>query len=87
MFLFNDALITFYLQFYGISHMVNVHSDSERKPTATTMWATIFDKQQGIFYMHYPTDRTAQIMVFDIPIVEHWLEQQIVQWVQHEGLI
>ena len=28
--LFNDALNTFYLRLYGIRHMVNDHSDSER---------------------------------------------------------
>ena len=28
--LFNDALNTFYLQLYGITHMVKDHSDSER---------------------------------------------------------
>ena len=30
--LFNDALNTFYLQLYGVRHMVKDHSDSERKP-------------------------------------------------------
>ena len=34
--LFNDALNTFYLQLYGVRHMVKDHSDSERKPAATT---------------------------------------------------
>ena len=29
-FLFNDALDTFYLQLYGVGHMVKDHSDSER---------------------------------------------------------
>ena len=29
-FLFNDALNTFYLRLYGVGHMVNDHSDSER---------------------------------------------------------
>ena len=28
--LFNDALNSFYLRLYGIGHMVNDHSDSER---------------------------------------------------------
>ena len=28
--LFNDTLNTFYLQLYGVGHMVKVHSDSER---------------------------------------------------------
>ena len=30
MFLFNDALIIFYLQLYGVRHMVKDHSDSEK---------------------------------------------------------
>ena len=29
--LFNDALNTFYLRLYGIGHMVEDHSDSERE--------------------------------------------------------
>ena len=28
---FNDALNTFYLQLYGVIHMVKDHSDSERR--------------------------------------------------------
>ena len=28
--LFNDALNTFYLQLYGVRHMIKDHSDSER---------------------------------------------------------
>ena len=38
--LFNDTLNTFYLQLYGIGHMVKVQSDSEKKPAAAT-WATL----------------------------------------------
>ena len=30
MFLFNDAVNTFYLRLYGVGHMVKDHSDSER---------------------------------------------------------
>ena len=30
MFLFNDALNTFYLRLYGVEHMVKDHSDCER---------------------------------------------------------
>ena len=30
MFLFNDALKTFYLWLYGVGHMVKDHSDSEK---------------------------------------------------------
>ena len=41
--LFNDALNTFYLPIYGIKHIVKDLSDSERKFTASTTWATLFD--------------------------------------------
>ena len=41
-FLFNDALNTFYLRLYGVRHMVKDHSGSERKPAAAT-WATLSD--------------------------------------------
>ena len=35
--LFNDTLNTFYLQLYGIRHMVKDHSDSEKgNPAAAT---------------------------------------------------
>ena len=40
--LFNDALNTFYLQLYGVGHMVKYHRQWERKPAAAT-WATISD--------------------------------------------
>ena len=40
--LFNDALNTFYIQLYGVGHMIKYHSDSERKPTTAT-WATLID--------------------------------------------
>ena len=50
-------------------------------------WATLSDLQQGLFYMHYPTDRIAHTMAFGAPVVEHWLEWEIAQWVHHEGSI
>ena len=33
------------------------------------------------FYMHHPTDRIAHTMAFVTPVVGHWLEQEIAQWV------
>ena len=40
--LFSVALNTFYLQLYGISHMVKYHSDSKRKH-ATATWVILSD--------------------------------------------
>ena len=33
--------------------------------------------------MHHPTDRLAHTTAFVTPVVEHWLEQVIAQWVHH----
>ena len=37
--------------------------------------------------MHYRTDRIAHITAFITSVMEHWLEQEIVEWVHHEGSI
>ena len=37
--------------------------------------------------MHHPTDRIIHTTAFVTPVVEHWLEQVIAQWVHHEGSI
>ena len=31
--------------------------------------------------MHHPTDRIAHTTAFVTPVVEHWLEREISQWV------
>ena len=33
------------------------------------------------FYMHHPTDRITHTTAFVTPVVEHWLEREIAQWV------
>ena len=37
--------------------------------------------KQGFFYMHHPTDRITHTTAFVTPVVEHWLEREIAQWV------
>ena len=37
--------------------------------------------------MHHPTDRITHTTTFVTPVVEHWLEREIAQWVHHEGSI
>ena len=32
--------------------------------------------------MHHPTDRIAHTTAFVTPVVEHWQEREIAQWVQ-----
>ena len=67
---------THFIYGYMVSDMVKNCSDSERG-----------NSLQGLCYMHHPTDRIAHIMAFVTPVVEHWLEREIAQWVHHEGLI
>ena len=31
--------------------------------------------------MHHPTDRIAHTKAFVTPVVEHWLERELAQWV------
>ena len=33
--------------------------------------------------MHHTTDRITHTTVFVTPVVEHWLEREIAQWVHH----
>ena len=37
--------------------------------------------------MHHPTDRIAHTTAFVAPVVEHWLERELAQWVHHGGSI
>ena len=62
----------FILRLYGVGHMVKDHSDSERGNALPP---------HGFFYMHHPTDRIAHTMAFVTPVVKHWLEREIAQWV------
>ena len=37
--------------------------------------------------MHHPTDRIAHTTAFVTPVVEHWLEREIAQWVREEDVV
>ena len=79
--LFNDALTTFYLRLYGVRHMVKDHSDSEKGNPLPPHRLLLSISSKGFFYMHHPIDRIAHTTVFVTPVVEHWLEREIAQWV------
>ena len=64
------TLNTFYLQLYGIRHMVKNHSDSERKPATASLHFPISNK--GSFICTIP-DRIAHTTAFVTPVVEDWL--------------
>ena len=72
--LFSDALNTFYLQLYGVRHMVKDHSDSERGNLLPPYGLLFPISSNFFFYMHHNTDRTAHTTAFITPIVEHWLD-------------
>ena len=73
--LFNDALNTFYLRLYGVGHMVEDHSDSERWNLLPPHGLLFPINSKSSFICNIP--QTA----FVTPVVEHWLEREIPQWV------
>ena len=79
--LFNDALNTFYLRLYGVRRMVKDHSDSEKGNPLPPHRLLLSISSKGSFYMHHPTDRITHTTAFVTPVVEHWLEREIAQWV------
>ena len=49
--LFNDTLNTFYLQLYGIGHMVNDHSDRERGNLFSPLNGLLFPISSKVFFI------------------------------------
>ena len=60
--------------------MVKHHSDSERG-NPLPPHGLLFSINSKVFYMYHPTDRIAHTTAFFTPVVEHWLEREIGQWV------
>ena len=67
--------------------MVKDHSGSERGNPLPPHGLLFPNKKQGFIYMHHPTDKITHTTAFVKPVVEHWLEREIAQWVHHEGSI
>ena len=87
--LFNEALNTFYFRFYGVEHMIKVHSDSERANPLPTH-GLLFPISRTLYiyiYMNHPTDKITYTTAFVTPVVEHWLEREISQRDHHEESI
>ena len=70
----------FYLRLYGVEHIVKDHSDRERGNPLPPHGLLFLINSRGSF-IHYPTDRIAHTTAFVTPVVEHWLEREIAQWV------
>ena len=61
--------------------MVKDHSDSEKGNPLLPHRLLLSINSNGSFFMHHPTDMIAHTMAFVTPVVEHWLEREIAQWV------
>ena len=78
--LFNNALNTFYLWLYGIGHMVKDHSDGERGNLCCHMGYSFRLAARVLLYApSHRQDSTYLGLV--TPVMEHWLEREIAQWV------
>ena len=75
--LFNN---TFYLRLYGVRHMVKNHTDSERGNPLPPHGLLFPISSKGSFICTIP-DRITHTTAFVTPVVEHWLEREIAQWV------
>ena len=75
--LFNVALNTFYLRLYGVRHMVKDHSDSEKGNPLPPHSLLLLINSKGSFICTIP-DRITHNTAFVTPVVEHWLEREIV---------
>ena len=85
--LFNDTLNRFYLRLYGVRHMVKDHSDSERGNPLPPHGLLFSISSKGYFICIIHTDRITHTTVFVTPVMEHWLEREIAQWVHFFLLI
>ena len=66
--------------------MVKYHSNSERGNPLLPHGLHLPISSKGS-YMHHPTDKIAYTTTYVKPVMEHWLEREITQWVHHEGSI
>ena len=65
---------THFIQLYAVKHMAKDHIGySVRLPAR-------------FFYKYHPTDRIIHTAAFVTPVVEHWLEREIAQWVRRRPI-
>ena len=70
-----------------IINMVKDNSDSEKGNLLPLVYGLLFPiSSNGSFICTIP-QTGAHTIAFVIPVVEHWLEQEIAQWVHYEQLI
>ena len=61
--------------------MVKDHSDSEKGNLLLPHTLLFQISSKGSFICITPTDRIAHTTAFVTPVVEHWVEREIAQWV------
>ena len=61
--------------------MVKDHSDSERGNPLPPHGLLFLINSKGSFICTIPHDRIAHTTAFVTPVLEHWLEREIAQWV------
>ena len=61
--------------------MVKDQSDNEKGNPLPTHGLLFPISSKGSFICTIPIDRIAHTTAFVIPVVEHWLERDIAQWV------
>ena len=77
--LFNDALNTFYLRLYGVTpYLVKDHF--AREETRCCHMGYSFRLAARVL-LYAPSHRIAHTTVLVTPVMEHWLEREIAQWV------
>ena len=69
------------IRIYGVRHMVKDHSNSERGNLLPPHRLLLSINSKGYFICNIPTDRIAHTTAFVTPVVEHWQEQEIAEWV------
>ena len=68
------------LRLYGVRHIVKYHTYSERGNPLPPHGLLFPINSKGYFICTIP-DRIAHTTAFVTPVVEHWLEREIAQWV------
>ena len=82
--MFNDVLNTFYLRLYDVRHIVKNDSDSKRGDPLPPHRQLFPINNKGSFICISPQTHTT---AFVTPVVGHWLERELAQWVNHKGSI
>ena len=71
---------THFIYDYRVSDMAKDHSDSEKGNPQLPHGLLFPINSKGSFICTIP-DRIAHITAFVTPVMEHWLEREIAQWV------